>query len=76
MTTRRKITLYGRHNTEATIMLLDNKASARAMHRAELKLCGGGCNPPCRIDSHLAVGGLLGVQNPDGSYDFWPDNNR
>ena len=41
MTTRSKITLRNNfHITEATVIALDNIISARAMRRAENKLCG------------------------------------
>ena len=41
MTTRGKITLRNNfHSTEATVIALDNIISARAMRRAENKLCG------------------------------------
>jgi len=41
MTTRSKITLRNAfHNTEATVVAFDNIISARAMRRAENKLCG------------------------------------
>jgi hypothetical protein len=41
MTTRSKITLRNNfHNTEATVIALDNIISARAMRRAKNKLCG------------------------------------
>lgn len=41
MTTRSKITLRNNfHGTEATVIALDNIISARAMRRAENKLCG------------------------------------
>jgi hypothetical protein len=41
MITRSKITLRNNfHNTEATVIALDNIISARAMRRAKNKLCG------------------------------------
>ncbi len=55
MTTRRKITLRNDfHQTEATVIAIDNIVSARAMRRAENKLCG---------ISDCRCGGLRGPQD-------------
>jgi len=70
MTTRSKITLRNAfHNTEATVIAFDNIISARAMRRAENKLCG---------ISDCQCGGTRGQQDvylvcrSDGSVETYP----
>jgi hypothetical protein len=67
MTTRNKITLRNDfHNTEATVIALDEIISGRAMHRACRKLCGiDGCT--CGgVRGHQDV--ILEILNQEGDH--------
>jgi hypothetical protein len=70
MTIRSKITLRNDfHNTEATIISLDGFISARAMRRAENKLCG---ISDCQCGGTRGRQDVYLVRHSDGSVDTYP----